>query len=490
MKLVSAVLVALLLLLRPVQAQDPSSVSDAPYIYYYSDVLNGLVIERADGTDSRLLAFPLMETPSRYLTGGEWSPSGEWLTLRELHPWDYGISYGRGYAVRVDGRTMEMLDSFECIHAMMWYPPQDLLFVMGQLSRPCGDPLITGVVTYWIIDASTETLLVSASLEETQEVGPRLHWFDDVVRFSATEWSQGRFYRVSMHFDGRVEIETYSRVEWEAGLTRVEGGIVDRRATGLSEDREPSYFITACGVFLQDEREAQIDFTPPSNSDGSGRAGAVLWHRDPNWALFGYAASLHSPPCDFQRVSVYQPLSRQYREISACGIDTACVGWLPENVSLDALPPGRMTSVLPAPLYYMQGNRIEQPTHALVCKAPAYISYEVVNLATGIVDYEMPLTERCAVREDRFGEPTTYHQPYTPDVVFAITPERRYFAMNPGAPNVGYTHLFDAQTGEALVTLNFRAYRLSFSEDGTILYTGGHFRDAAWRIDDLLQHVE
>ncbi|HML22848.1 MAG TPA: hypothetical protein PKD09_14450, partial [Aggregatilinea sp.] len=38
----------------PVAAQGDSE-SDAPYIYYYSSDHNAFVIERADGTDTRLL---------------------------------------------------------------------------------------------------------------------------------------------------------------------------------------------------------------------------------------------------------------------------------------------------------------------------------------------------------------------------------------------------------------------------------------------------
>lgn len=53
--------------------------TDAPYVYYYSRVLEGWVIERADGTGSRLLAQGVM--PSEHLVVWErgWSPSGEWF---------------------------------------------------------------------------------------------------------------------------------------------------------------------------------------------------------------------------------------------------------------------------------------------------------------------------------------------------------------------------------------------------------------------------
>ncbi len=52
----------------------------APYLYYYSDVLNGFVIERADGTDSRVIAQGVMISPARAVVQNtSWSASGKWL---------------------------------------------------------------------------------------------------------------------------------------------------------------------------------------------------------------------------------------------------------------------------------------------------------------------------------------------------------------------------------------------------------------------------
>ena len=59
--------------------------SDAPYIYYYSDWLDSFVIERADGSDSRLFGAGLIPDGTNMVGGGRWSPSGEWFVFMARH---------------------------------------------------------------------------------------------------------------------------------------------------------------------------------------------------------------------------------------------------------------------------------------------------------------------------------------------------------------------------------------------------------------------
>jgi hypothetical protein len=40
----------------------PAHAQEVPYVYYYTNTLNAFVIERADGTDSRVIAQGLMPT--------------------------------------------------------------------------------------------------------------------------------------------------------------------------------------------------------------------------------------------------------------------------------------------------------------------------------------------------------------------------------------------------------------------------------------------
>jgi WD40 repeat protein len=65
------------ILLTPV----PVSTDEAPYIYYYSRLHNAIVIERADGTDSRIMTKIDSAEYRKMVLGPGWSPSGRWLAV-------------------------------------------------------------------------------------------------------------------------------------------------------------------------------------------------------------------------------------------------------------------------------------------------------------------------------------------------------------------------------------------------------------------------
>ena len=62
---------SVLILTISVQSQEDQP---APYLFYYSGVVDGFVIERADGTDSRLLAQGVMPDSHNEIHTPTWSP--------------------------------------------------------------------------------------------------------------------------------------------------------------------------------------------------------------------------------------------------------------------------------------------------------------------------------------------------------------------------------------------------------------------------------
>ena len=71
----------LLCVLIPVEASD----EEIPFMYYYDESESAFIVERADGSDRRILAeyaFPDMVNSNFLVIGGAgWSPSGEWFVL-------------------------------------------------------------------------------------------------------------------------------------------------------------------------------------------------------------------------------------------------------------------------------------------------------------------------------------------------------------------------------------------------------------------------
>jgi hypothetical protein len=112
----------------PVQAQDEEL---PPYLYYYSDVLNAFVIERADGTDSRVIGGGLMPSETNHVViDPGWSPSGNWLAWTSgTYIFDQRI-YQRPWIVSADGsQRISLLDEVRDINDIKWSPTEDLLFV-------------------------------------------------------------------------------------------------------------------------------------------------------------------------------------------------------------------------------------------------------------------------------------------------------------------------------------------------------------------------
>lgn len=120
----------LVLLIGSGSSEVVAQEGEAPYLYYYSQTHNGFVIERADGTDSRILAQGVMGADEELSGGPAWSPSGQWFA------WGYGYrdpetdTYINQYqVVSSDGqRTVSVLDGLQD-YTMLWSPVDDLLFL-------------------------------------------------------------------------------------------------------------------------------------------------------------------------------------------------------------------------------------------------------------------------------------------------------------------------------------------------------------------------
>ncbi len=125
--------ILLAFLLTPPQSSGSQPASPLPYIYYYADTLESLVVERVDGSDSRILAGVPPE--NTVFTSFDWSPSGEWVA------WLNGRWNGPGnvrltpWVVRSDGgdRCCRVLDDVHDVMSIRWSPVEDVLFVIDRL---------------------------------------------------------------------------------------------------------------------------------------------------------------------------------------------------------------------------------------------------------------------------------------------------------------------------------------------------------------------
>ncbi len=125
----------------------------APYIYYYHFDLNAWVIERADGTDGRLLGQGVTNTNAN-AADGFWSHTGEWFAWRNGSFSAEAGGYYKWHAVRTDGtHTVNIANEFTTAdYYIQWATQSDYLFVQSSLreSHP-----------YYLIDIPNEKIIWS-----------------------------------------------------------------------------------------------------------------------------------------------------------------------------------------------------------------------------------------------------------------------------------------------------------------------------------------
>ena len=187
-----------------VVAQDVES--DAPYLYYYSDLLNAFVIERADGSDSRVFGAGLMPEETVHVDGPGWSPSGEWFawTAARYSPAGYygGLTAFRPFALNVDGqqRVTVLDDMYDA--KLAWSSDGDWLLAAGALGDY--DSLTTRPdVAVRLVDPATDQI-VAESIIQTDEGYYYYSLVPDVVWTADNQYAiayyQGDPYRPSHVF--------------------------------------------------------------------------------------------------------------------------------------------------------------------------------------------------------------------------------------------------------------------------------------------------
>jgi WD40 repeat protein len=127
--LIVFLLLGTVLLRMPQFAATSRSNEPIPYIYYYSDLQHAWIVERADGTDSRLLAQGVMPEDYNSIDSVHWSPSGEWLAWTG-NEWSIGAVSPQSWLISTDGRQVShLLDDAQEVFLMEWASDKDWLVV-------------------------------------------------------------------------------------------------------------------------------------------------------------------------------------------------------------------------------------------------------------------------------------------------------------------------------------------------------------------------
>lgn len=275
------VLAFFLLLLMPViDAQE----APAPYLYYYSGILNAFVIEHADGTDSRTLAQGVIPQTHNEIDSPKWSPSGKWLAWRSAEYGGLSPSPYLGWIISSDGlKRLTILDhpdhTIVTVNVMEWASDADLLFVVQSLADENGDNISRQLL---LINAEEEVVVVSYSYDTPYfhaDYGVPFVWLSDgkgVVAYES-DFQDGLFTSqiIALLIDGSVETEVYSA--WATmGLSP------DGRFAYISEDQAQ----LVVRELLDDSTETYPLANRLASPEFSQLSDQLIWSSDYNIAAY------------------------------------------------------------------------------------------------------------------------------------------------------------------------------------------------------------
>lgn len=139
-----------------------------PYIYYYSDFLNAIVVERADGTDSRVLAQGVLDETESWISayGPGWSPSGEWFAWTNHLLCSECSSRSYAGVVKADGTAFQFPMLLQDT-ALSWSPTDDILFVVDHdwLTTRAEGYYATIKNDFYLLDVEAGQILTSFTLD-------------------------------------------------------------------------------------------------------------------------------------------------------------------------------------------------------------------------------------------------------------------------------------------------------------------------------------
>jgi hypothetical protein len=327
---------------RPLQAQ---SDSPPPYLYYYSQLLGGLIIEHPDGTDSRQIAADVIPPNLTGLVGPGWSPSGKYFAAYGVDYSGYGGYNASAYLIDLNGHPVApWLNNIDLTSSMQWSPPgEDILLVMGKVSPERYTDFGTFV---WLIDVQHNKVLAEYGINVEMLVYSmsRIIWDTNhqqiVFYLKPDTYNVGDYYRVIMHFDGTILRE----------LTTAEKFIALADAFNLEEDTGlySGDSISPSGTYkmhgdhrptLTDTRTGQTIALPRHTQSTMCRN--YLWSKNEQFMITMDGSLIAGGGCGAAVMGITNPQGTLWRELGGCSWDDPpCVGWLPERVDVDALPNG------------------------------------------------------------------------------------------------------------------------------------------------------
>lgn len=469
---------------------------EPPYLYYYSRMLGGIIIERADGTDSRHIGANVIPRGATGLAGPGWSPSGNYFATYQIISYDLsGGATGNASVINTQGEPIaQWLDLIGAPQRMQWSPTgEDILLVLGNYR---GDSTI-GLGTFlWLIDIADNQLLADFGFN----VGTLAYDMSEILwdvpderitfYLKPDSYNHGRSYRVTIHFDGTTLREPVTREVFDAHYTSPEMVFPDLRA---AQSASPSgrYEIESLRVTTLTDTQTGEAVELLRHSQATV-CQIFVWSEDEQHIISLNGTLVAGGGCGAAVLGVTDNQGELWRELGYCSWNfPPCVDWLPERVDVAALPPGSPNPV--------------QLDHA-------WIDYNIDNIMFGSPDPGvLPLRLRCGEEQltativDINTDEVLYalvnvRCPYTPAHWYAEEGLAIVAAYNPTHDLIAtYGRNWEPEVSiwqrrddgyERALRLNTNGYLLEFTGDGAYLRARNVNGWKVYAVEDILAEID
>lgn len=310
-----------------------------PYLYYYSHMLGGIIIERADGTDSRHIGADVIPAGMSGIGGPGWSPSGKYFAGRGVNIGTYRLNILEHFVMDTSGQpVINEIETFGQPNYMEWSPERDILFMITGTGVPS--------MTFWLLDAESGKIMATLGTGIGSDYRHGHEWDVENERITFLYRNEGRYatdmiFKVTMNFDGSVTKE----VVHDQTLPMHEIPPTDwdqQYGTATS----PSGTYTTSGMnpaLLTNTLTNETIKLPLHTQQTSCRE--YRWSSDESYIITLSGTIRAGGGCGSALIGITDEQGVLWREVGSCMWRPICVDWLPEQVDLSALPAGNPTSI-------------------------------------------------------------------------------------------------------------------------------------------------
>ncbi len=460
-----------------------------PYLYYYSRMLGGIIIERADGTDSHHIGADIIPAGMTGIGGPGWSPSGKFFA-------GYGVVYTtyhrqtRGaFVMTANGeRILNRLGLGNAYHMEWASTGEDILLIVGG-GQTCGINAF-----YWLYDVNEDKILAEFGASNSEACG----WWHTLTWDVANEQVQfyiggplieRGYFRVTMKFDGTTLREPISREEYP-DIRRNGFDLIAHDYLWVGYDVSPSErYLTERGKLTDTETGRTIDL--PRHTQGIVCAD-YIWTEDEQHIIVVRGTLRAGGGCDEAVLGVTNSNGELWRELGYCSWDRPpCIGWLPDHIDVGTLIGGASIPIQIDPVQIDYESRPIEATPSwaisfrITCNGDRDRTLSIIHNDTEeihftLAGYLCPYN-RQTYYDPTYGYPIVALRNQTSGLLSTyITSERHVTIWQARDDNVYYP----------LYRLNTDGYLLEFSADGQYLWARNVRAWKVFAMSDIFDRLE